>query len=121
MPARVEVAVEEAETKERKLEKVEVPRSPLIVVVAVLPTVRGPKVEKIEEEAFPLNCCRAVHVLAFAVFKEAAPFAYERPPVKVVVEVQVGTPAKRAKICPGVPCVVVESCEPPFPYGMVPD
>ena len=40
MPARVEVAVVEAEAAEMKEEKVEVPRFPTIEVVAVPPTKR---------------------------------------------------------------------------------
>ena len=49
-----------------------------------------------------------------------APFAYARPPEKVVVDVQVGTPFRRARTLPAVPEVVVERAEEPLPYGMEP-
>ena len=58
--------------------------------------------------------------MALAVFKEAAPFAYDRPPPNVVVDVQAGTPPRRAKTCPAVPAEVVATAEEPFPYTRVP-
>ncbi len=43
-----------------------------------------------------LNCWSAVQVLALATLSEAAPAEYESPPPNVVVDVQVGTPARSA-------------------------
>ena len=73
---------------------------------------------KVDEELE--NCCNAVQVLALAVLSEAAPFAYDSPPEKVVVDVQAGTPPKSAKTCPAVPAVVVATADVPFPYTSVP-
>jgi hypothetical protein len=114
-PASVEVAVVDAAVAEMNEEKVEVPRSPRMVVVAVLPTNTPLYEERAVVEAPELNCCSAVQVLALPVLRVTAPLAYVSPVEKVVVLVHVGTPPKSASTCPAVPAVVVERAPPPLP------
>jgi hypothetical protein len=74
IPAMVDVAVVEAAIAEMKEEKVEVPRLPTIVVVAVPPTKIPLSEERAVVDAPRENCCSAVQVLADPVFRVTAPF-----------------------------------------------
>src|SRR6267142_5125369 len=70
IPARVDVAVVEARTAEMNDENVEVPRSPTIDVVAVLPMNKPSSEEKDVEDA-DLNVWRPVQMFALARLRSA--------------------------------------------------
>jgi len=66
--------------------------------------------------AVPYVCCRERRPVLVTL-----PFRYVRPEEKVVVDVHVGTPFRRARMFPAVPAEVVERADEPLPYGMAPD